>query len=100
MATHIPQRDLRNHPGEVLARVERGEELTVTVRGRPVADLIPTRERERKAGASWDRFAAGLQGLLAADDRFEADVREGLAGEAADPFEQWLQAPRCSTPRS
>lgn len=89
MATHIPQRDLRNHAGDVLARVERGEELTITVRGRPVADLIPTREQRGRPGASWERFAAGLRGLLAADERFEADVREGLLGEAEDPFERW-----------
>jgi prevent-host-death family protein len=89
MATHVPQRNLRNNPGEVLARVERGEELTITVRGRPVADLIPTRERTTRPGTSWERFAAGLHGLLADDDRFEAHVREGLAGDAEDPFERW-----------
>jgi len=89
MATHIPQRELRNHPGDVLARVERGEELTITVRGRPVADLIPTREHHDRPGTSWERFAAGLHGLLAADEQFEADVREGLLGEAEDPFERW-----------
>jgi prevent-host-death family protein len=89
MATYVPQRELRNNPGAVLARIERGEELTITVRGRPVADLVPTRERPARRGASWEAFAAGLGGILAADDRFEADVREGLAGAAEDPFEQW-----------
>ncbi len=89
MATHVPQRELRNNPGVVLARVERGEELTITVRGRPVADLIPTRERGQKLGASWEQFAAGLHGLLADDDRFEADVRDALSGDAEDPFERW-----------
>ena len=88
MATKIPQRELRNHPGEVLARVERGEELTITVRGRPVADLIPTRERRSAPRVGWDRFAAGLHGLLAGDERFDADVREGLTGDAEDPFER------------
>jgi len=89
MATHLPQRELRNNPGAVLARVERGEELTITVRGRPVADLIPTRESAARRGASWQAFAAGLHGVLAADERFEADVRDGLAGGAEDPFERW-----------
>ncbi len=89
MATHVPQRELRNNPGAVLARVERGEELTITVRGRPVADLIPTREREQRLGVSWETFATGLHGLLADDDRFEADVRESLAGDAEDPFQRW-----------
>ena len=89
MATHLPQRELRNNPGEILARVERGEELTITVRGRPVADLVPTRERNARRGVGWAEFARGLYGALADDDRFEQDVREGLAGPAEDPFERW-----------
>ena len=34
-------RDLRNHGGEVLARVEAGEQVTVVRSGRPVAELTP-----------------------------------------------------------
>ncbi len=34
-------RDLRNHCGEVLDRVEAGERATVLRSGRPVADLTP-----------------------------------------------------------
>ena len=40
MAT-IPQKELRNHVAEVLRRAESGEELTITVSGRPVAQLGP-----------------------------------------------------------
>ncbi len=40
MAT-IPQKELRNNVGEVLRRAEAGEELTVTVAGRAVAQLGP-----------------------------------------------------------
>jgi prevent-host-death family protein len=89
MATHLPQRELRNNPGAVLARVERGEEVTITVRGRPVADIVPTRERAARRGVAWEEFAAGLGGLLAGDERFETDVREGLVGDGEDPFERW-----------
>lgn len=89
MATHIPQRELRNNPGAVLGRVERGEELTVTVRGRPVADLVPTREGGRRGGIGWVAFANGLRGVAAEDRRFERDVRDGLEGAAEDPFERW-----------
>lgn len=39
--TLIPQKELRNQVGEVLRRVEAGEHLTVTVAGRPVAELAP-----------------------------------------------------------
>ncbi|MDR2974860.1 MAG: type II toxin-antitoxin system prevent-host-death family antitoxin [Propionibacteriaceae bacterium] len=37
----VSVRDLRNHGGEPLARVQRGESLTVTSDGHPVARLTP-----------------------------------------------------------
>ena len=40
--SEVTVRDLRNHGGEVLDRVEAGEEITVTRDGRPVALLVPT----------------------------------------------------------
>ena len=40
----IPQRELRNNVGRVLREVEAGARLRITVDGRPVADLVPTRD--------------------------------------------------------
>ncbi len=37
----VSVRDLRNHGGEVLARVAKGESLTVTRDGDPVASIVP-----------------------------------------------------------
>ena len=37
----IPQRELGNNVSDVLRRAERGERFTVTVDGRPVAELGP-----------------------------------------------------------
>ena len=45
----IPQRELRNDVGAVLRAAEAGQSFTITVRGRPVARLIPTGE----APAPW-----------------------------------------------
>lgn len=45
----IPQRDLRNNVSEVLRRAEAGERLTVTVNGRPVAELGPVATPRRLA---------------------------------------------------
>jgi prevent-host-death family protein len=39
----IPQRELRNNVAEVLRRAERGDRFTITVNGRPVAELGPLR---------------------------------------------------------
>lgn len=47
-------RDLRNHGGEVLARVARGEALVVTRDGAEVADLRP---RTRRSHSSADLIA-------------------------------------------
>lgn len=43
----IPQRELRNNVSAVLREVEAGGSLRVTVRGRPVADLVPVVVRKR-----------------------------------------------------
>lgn len=43
----IPQRELRNNVSAVLREVEAGARLRVTVRGRPVADLVPVATRKR-----------------------------------------------------
>lgn len=49
-------RDLRNHGGDVVDRVQRGEHLTVTRSGRPVAELVPVRRPALKATALLDRW--------------------------------------------
>ena len=45
MSAIVTVRDLRNHGGDVLARVQAGETLTVTSNGNPVAELRPIRGR-------------------------------------------------------
>ena len=37
----IPERTLRNQISQVLRDVEAGEQMRITVGGRPVADLVP-----------------------------------------------------------
>ncbi len=43
--SNVTVRDLRNHGGRVLERVVGGESLTVTLDGRPVAELRPLSAR-------------------------------------------------------
>jgi prevent-host-death family protein len=43
--TDVSIRDLRNKGGEVIARVQAGEEIIVTKSGRPVAELRPLQRR-------------------------------------------------------
>jgi prevent-host-death family protein len=79
MAT-IPQKELRNNVGAVLRRAEAGEEITITVAGRPVAQLGPAGRRQWVSGpalrAIWETPAPRA---------FPADV-DVLPGELRDPF--------------
>jgi prevent-host-death family protein len=50
-------RDLRNHGGDVIARVVAGEHLTVTRAGRPVAELHPVRRPPVTAASLLERWA-------------------------------------------
>jgi prevent-host-death family protein len=48
MAREVSVRDLRNHTRDVVRAVEAGETVTLTVSGRPVADLVPHRRRSER----------------------------------------------------
>jgi prevent-host-death family protein len=79
--TAIPQKELRNTVGEVLRRAEAGEEITITVAGRPVAQLGPTRHKRWVAGSALhDVWRTPAAKTLGADlERFPAEL--------VDPFE-------------
>lgn len=66
--TTIPQKELRNNVGEVLRRAEAGEQFTITVAGRPVAELGPARQRRWVPPAQLaDLWASPPDETLAAD---------------------------------
>ena len=76
----IPQKELRNNVADVLRRAEAGEEFTITVAGRPVAQLGPARRRQWVSGPDltkiWD---------TPAPQTLEQDL-EYFPAELADPF--------------
>ncbi|CAB4364855.1 unannotated protein [freshwater metagenome] len=49
-------RDLRNHGGEVVDRVEHGESVVITRAGTPVAELRPLPRRGLEAAALLERW--------------------------------------------
>lgn len=72
----IPQRELRNNVSAVLREVEAGDAVRVTVRGRPVAELVPISPRkESLAPAEVERIVRDAP----LDPGFAADV-EAVAG--------------------
>lgn len=79
MAT-IPQKELRNNVGEVLRRAEAGEQFTITVAGRPVAQLGPAAKRRWAGGPALQSvFQTPAPHTLAED-------LEEMPAALADPF--------------
>jgi prevent-host-death family protein len=76
----IPQKDLRNNSGEILRRAEAGEHFTITVSGRPVAELGPAR-REQWVNTS----TLGALYMLERDPNLAVDIT-GFEAELRDPW--------------
>jgi prevent-host-death family protein len=76
--TSIPQKELRNNSGEILRRAEAGERFTITVSGRPVAELGPAERRQWISTSTLgDLFALPPDPNLAGDlEGFEAELRD------------------------
>jgi prevent-host-death family protein len=76
--TEVASRELRNDTRGVLRRVEAGEDVTITVDGRPVAVLRPIANRQR-----WIPRAEFVARLRQADSGLATDLRE-LAPDTTD----------------
>ena len=79
--TDLPARELRNDVSRVLRRVEAGERLRVTVRGRAVAQLTPI--DSRPPTMPWETFWSALDSS-AADAGLRRDLAEALPGDTDD----------------
>jgi prevent-host-death family protein len=84
--TTIPQRELRNNVSDVLRRAEQGERFTITVAGRPVAELGPPPQVRR--GATF----AELREILArtpVDPAWAEDLRRMRDEDRANARDPW-----------
>ncbi len=85
--TTIPQRELRNNISDILRRAEDGERFTITVAGRPVAELGPPAELARTAPTFADLNAMLTRRPV--DPQWAADLarmREEDRANAVDPW--------------
>ena len=80
--TNIPVAEAKNRLSEIIARVEAGEEIAVTRRGKPVVRLVAAQpvdaaaQRARVAGAF--RQLRELRRNVSLDGDLKAIAREGL----------------------
>jgi prevent-host-death family protein len=77
----VASRELRNDTAGVLRRVEQGETIVITRRGKPVADLVPHRTTARR----WltREEVVDIIENHSADPGLRADL-ERLAGDTTD----------------
>lgn len=74
-------RELRQQASELLRQVEAGEEILITVAGRPSARLVPALPRTWR---SWAEIVALFEGEP--DTEWERD-REGIDQAVRDPWQ-------------
>ena len=76
----IGLRELRQHASELVRSVEAGEEVTITVAGRPSARLVPVRPR---AWRTYEEVAELFAGRP--DHDWQAD-RDRIGQQLRDPW--------------
>ncbi len=82
--TTVASRDLRNHTAEVLRQVSDGTRVTITVNGKPVAEIGPVRGRRPQFLTKADLIA--LMTEHQADPGLANDL-ETLAGDTTDDLD-------------
>ena len=89
----IPLRELRNSISRVLADVSRGRSFRVTVRGRPVAEIVPV--TTRRTWVPWSEIVEIMRVApmdKKAAKKFKDDV-DGAADQTIDdPWERWKRS--------
>jgi prevent-host-death family protein len=82
--TTVASRDLRNHTAEVLRQVSGGTRVTITVNGRPVAEISPIRAARPQFLTRADLI--GVISTRQADAGLTGDL-ERLAGDTTDDLD-------------
>lgn len=81
--TDVAVRELRNNTADVIRRVQAGEEITITVNGVQVADLVPVHHRRKRRSIPKEEF---LRNLRQADPGLRDDLAR-LAGDTTDDLD-------------
>lgn len=81
----VPIVEAKNHLSSLVALVERGQEISITRRGKPVARLVPCHpssdvdDAQSRASLAMERLRELREGIVLEGD-LKAIAREGLAG--------------------
>ena len=59
----VPARDLKNRTGEIVRRIERGEHVLITKRGKPLAVVQPARGGSLRRGKRREELDVTAEGV-------------------------------------
>lgn len=79
--TSVGLRELRQHASDLVRRVQAGEEITITISGRPSARLVPAHAAQWR---SWGEISALFNGP---DDPAWEQDRQLLDGGGRGPWD-------------
>jgi prevent-host-death family protein len=80
----VSVRELRNHTARVIAAVESGQRVVLTVHGRPVADIVPRQTRSETRPTELVLADLAAISKLAAELGVSGDVAEHDTGLTTD----------------
>ena len=83
--TTVASRDLRNHTADVLRQVAEGTSVTITVNGKPVAEISPVRSTRAQFMTKADLLE--IIAFKQADPGLRRDL-EVLAGDTTDDLDE------------
>jgi prevent-host-death family protein len=84
MNVEVASRELRNDTAGLLRRVEAGEKIVITRRGKPVADLVP----HEKPSGRWltPSDVVEIRGIASGDPTWGAELAAMRANDELDPI--------------
>jgi prevent-host-death family protein len=80
----VSVRELRNHTARVIAAIESGEPVVLTVHGRPVADIVPRRTRSERRPSEVLLADLAAVSELATELGVESDAKDFDVGLTTD----------------
>jgi prevent-host-death family protein len=80
----VSVRELRNHTAKVIAAIESGQPVVLTVHGRPVADIVPRQIRSERRSSEALLADLGEISAMAKELGVESDPDDFRSGWTTD----------------
>jgi prevent-host-death family protein len=84
MKIEVELQEVGDRTDELLSRVEQGQAIVITLRGKPVADLVPHKEETRRWLTPCE--VGEIREIASGDPTWGAELAEMRAADKLDPI--------------